>query len=82
MDNKQVANKLALYWQEAPENMKDVIADACRILKEQKQGEWIKANETDIKCSVCGHREERSRLLVTELNYCSLCGAIMKRGDT
>ena len=43
------------------------------------QGEWIEANSTDLKCSICGHRELKERTLVTFLNYCSLCGADMRK---
>lgn len=52
------------------------------IVEERPHGEWIEANSTDLKCSICGNRELKERTLVTFLNYCSLCGADMrKEGD-
>ena len=63
-----------------PSKIVELVENAPTI-EERPHGKWIKANETDIKCSVCGHREDCSRLLVTELNFCSLCGARMREGD-
>lgn len=48
---------------------------------DRPHGEWIEANSTDLKCSICGHRELKERTIVTFLNYCSLCGASMTGGD-
>lgn len=59
-------------------NLKTALASAIKALGEQRlRGEWIEANSTDLKCSICGHRELKERTLVTCLTYCSLCGAKM-----
>lgn len=75
MDNKEVANKLALYWQEAPENMKNVIANACLILREQKQGKWCRKMYDAWECSYC-HKVEYTQDIAS-YHYCRHCGAKM-----